>query len=221
MGELTLMMTDPNSHQTSLWRRSVSESDVDQMITISLRNNTRRFIPIGRSGSKPNIFGLGSCTIGSRHSQLRRLSLGSGATDIMRRFEEMKLEINEWRISAESQLISMKVMNERAEILSRMSLKLADEAMESGMNITLCKLIADCEISITVIREQITKRFEYQNNLVLPNSYCNGQVLDSYRFELGHYTNHSIGLDNLRRNELEYETHRLEPDAYEELDLDN
>ena len=101
MGELTLMMTDPNSHQTSLWRRSVSESDVDQMITISLRNNTRRFIPIGRSGSKPNIFGLGSCTIGSRHSQLRRLSLGSGVADVLRRFEEIKLEINEWKISAE------------------------------------------------------------------------------------------------------------------------
>ena len=95
----------------------------------------------------------------------------------------MKLEINEWKISAESQLISMKVMNERAEILSRMSLKLADEAMDSGMDITLCKLIADYEISITVIREQIAKRFEYQNNLFLPNSYRNGQVLVSYRFE--------------------------------------
>ena len=54
----------------------------------------------------------------------------------------------------------MKVMNEHAEILSRMSLKLADEAMEFGTDITLRKLIADCEINITLIREQITKRFE-------------------------------------------------------------
>ena len=181
MGELTLMMTDPNSHQTSLWRRSVSESDVDQMITISLRNNTRRFIPIGRSGSKPNIFGLGSCTIGSRHSQLRRLSLGSGATDIMRRFEEMKLEINEWRISAESQLISMKVMNERAEILSRMSLKLTDEAMESGTFIT-----------VTFGNDLSCNRFPSENSLACccispappePSSFsslCPGGVITSF-----------------------------------------
>ena len=179
-GKLTLMMTDPNHHQASLRRRSVFESDMDSMMTTSLRNNRRRFIPRSRSESQPNIFGLGSCTIGSRHSQLRRLSLGSAAPDVLRRFEEIKLEINEWNISAESQLISMKVINENAEILSRMSLKLADEAMESGTDITLCKLIADCEISITAIGEQITKKFEYQNNLVLPNSYRNGQVLDLY-----------------------------------------
>ena len=67
----------------------------------------------------------------------------------------MKLEINEWSISAESQLISVKIMKEHAEFLSRMSLKPADDAMESGMNITLCRLIADYEIYITTIREQI------------------------------------------------------------------
>ena len=72
----------------------------------------------------------------------------------------MKLEINEWRISAETQLIYVNIMNEHAETLSRMSLKLADEAMESGMDITLCKLIADYEIYITTIKEQITKRLE-------------------------------------------------------------
>ena len=88
---------------------------MDLMITTPPRGNLRRFIPTGRLVSQPNIFGLETYTIGSRHSQLRRLSLGSGATDIIRRFEEMKLEINEWRISAESQLISMKLMNERAE----------------------------------------------------------------------------------------------------------
>ena len=136
-------MTDPNPHQASLQRRSVSESDMDLMIATSLRNDPRRFIPIGRSESQPNIFGLGPCTIGSRHSQLRRLRLGSGVADVLRRFEEMKMKINKWRIFAESQLISMKVMNERAEILS---LKLADEAMNSGIDISLCKLIADYEI---------------------------------------------------------------------------
>ena len=72
----------------------------------------------------------------------------------------MKLEINEWKISAESQLISMKVMNERAEILSRMSMKLADEAMDSGIDISLCRHIADYEISIAIIKQRVTKKLE-------------------------------------------------------------
>ena len=214
------MMTDPNPLQTSPWRSSVSESDLDPMITTSPGGNPRRFISTGRQETQQNLFGLVSYTIGSRHSQLRRLSLGSGATDITRRFEEMKLGINEWKMSAESQLISVKIMNERAEVLSKMSLELANDAMESGMNITVCKLIADYEIYITTIREQITKRFEYLNNPIFPNSYCNGQVLDSYRLESDHHTNDNLGLDNLHYDEIDYGTDRLEADDHEELDLE-
>ena len=130
---------------------------MDPMITTSLRNDPKRFIPTGRSESQPNIFGLGPCTIGSRHSQLRRLSLGSGAADVLRRFEEMKMEINEFRISTESQLISL---NERAKILSGLSQKLADEAMDSGIDISLCRHIADYEISIAIIKQRVTKKLE-------------------------------------------------------------
>ena len=41
------MMTDPNPYQGSLWRRSVSESDMDLMITTTLQNDSRRLIPTG------------------------------------------------------------------------------------------------------------------------------------------------------------------------------
>ena len=95
-------MTDPNPHQASLQRRSVSESDMDPTITTSLRNDPKRFIPTERTEFQPNIFGLGPCTVSSGQPQFRRLSLGSSAADVLRRFEEMKMEINEWMISAES-----------------------------------------------------------------------------------------------------------------------
>ena len=138
----------------------MSESDMDPMITTSLRNDPKRFILAGRSQSQPNIFGLGPCTVSSGHPQFRRLSLGSGAADVLRIFEEMKMKINEWRISTESQLISMEVMNERAKILFRLSLKLADEAMDSGIDISLCRHIADYEISIAIIKQRVTKKLE-------------------------------------------------------------
>ena len=93
--------------------------------------------------------------------------------------------------------------------------------MNSGIDFTLCKLIADNEISITVIRERITKRFEYQNNLFLPNSYCNGQVLDLQRLESDLLANDNIGLDNLSCNELELEPCVLELNIQKDLDLDS
>ena len=66
MRRLTQMMTDPNPPQASLPRCSVSESDMDPMITTTLRNDPRRFIPSGRSKSQPNILGLGPCTDSNR-----------------------------------------------------------------------------------------------------------------------------------------------------------
>ena len=128
----------------------MSESDMDPIITTSLRNDSKRFILTGRSESQPNIFGLGPCTVSCGQRQFRRLILGSRAAVVLRRLEEMKMEINECKISTESQLISMDVMNERAKILSRLSQKLADEAMDSGIDISLCRQIADYEISIAI-----------------------------------------------------------------------
>ena len=95
-------------------------------------------------------------------------------------------------------------------------MKLADEAMNSGIDISLCKLIADYEISITVIKQRITKKLEYQNNLFHPNSCRNGQVLDSYRLESDLLANDNIGSDNLHCNELELEPCRLELDIHKD-----
>ena len=87
-------MTDPNPHQASLPRRSVSESDTDSMITTTPRNDPRRLIPMGRTESQPNVSGLSSFTGSKRQPKARRLSLGSRAADVLRRFEGMKVEIN-------------------------------------------------------------------------------------------------------------------------------
>ena len=133
----------------------------------------------------------------------------------------MKLEINEWRISAKSQLVSMNVLNERAKIRSRLSQKLADEAMDSGIDISLCRQIADYEISIAIIKLRITKKLEYQSNPSHPNSYRNGQVLDSYRLESDLLAQDNIGLGNIHYNELELEPFRLESDIYNDLELEH
>ena len=210
-------MTDPNPHQASLRRRSVSESDMDPMITTSLRNDPKRFIPTGRSESQPNIFGLGPCTVSCGQRQFRRLILGSRAAVVLRRLEEMKMEINECKISTESQLISM---DECAKILSRLSQKLADEAMDSGIDISLYRQIADYEISIAIIKLRITKKLEYQSNPSHPNSYRNGQVLDSYRLESDLLAQDNIGLGNIHYNELELEPFRLESDIYNDPELE-
>ena len=96
-------MTDPNSHQPSLRRRSVSESDTDSMASATNpRIYPNRFIPSGRTESQPNVSGLGSISKDNRQLQARKSSLESRAAGVLKRFEGMKLEINEWKTSAES-----------------------------------------------------------------------------------------------------------------------
>ena len=143
-------MTD--LHRPSLWRCSVSENDTDPMVSATNpriylskliptgRTESRpyvsrlgfvterdKFIPTGRTESQPNVSGLRSFTGSERLPRTRRLSLGSRAADVLRRVEGIKMEINEWKISAESQLISMNVICERDEILTRLSQELAKE----------------------------------------------------------------------------------------------
>ena len=135
-------ITDPNPLQAFLQRCSVFEFDMDPMITTPW-NDPRRLIPSGRSESQPHIFGLGPCTDSDRQPRLRRLSLRSRAADVLRRFEKMKMEINEWKISAKSQLISMDVICERAKILTRLSQELAKEAIMTEVDLSLCRRISD------------------------------------------------------------------------------
>ena len=92
--------------------------------------------------------------------------------------------------------------------------------MDSGIDISLCRQIADYEISIAIIKLRITKKLEYQSNPSHPNSYRNGQVLDSYRLESDLLAYNNIGLGNLHYNELELEPFRLESDIYNDLELE-
>ena len=99
----------------------------------------------------------------------------------------------------------------------RLFLKLADEALDSGIDISLCRQMAEYERTIAIIKLMITKKLEYQNNPSHPNSYRNGKVLDSYRLELDLLANDNIGLDNLHYNALELQPYRLELDIYNDL----
>ena len=50
---------------------------------------------------------MGFITEGYRQLQARKSSFESRAAGVLKRFEEMKIEINEWKTSAESHFISM------------------------------------------------------------------------------------------------------------------
>ena len=85
-------MTDPNSHRPSLRRRSVPESDTDQMASATNpRIYPNRFIPPGQIESQPNVSGSGFITEGDRQLQARKRSLESRAAGVLKRFEGMKL----------------------------------------------------------------------------------------------------------------------------------
>ena len=66
----------------------------------------------------------------------------------------MKMEINEWKISAKSQLISMDVICERAKILTRLSQELAKEAIMTGVDLSLCGRIPDYKIDIARVGKE-------------------------------------------------------------------
>ena len=49
-------MTDDNAYQSSLWRRSVSESDTDPLnSTVNPRGNPYLYVPTDRAESNPNL----------------------------------------------------------------------------------------------------------------------------------------------------------------------
>ena len=86
----------------------MSESDTDPMASAANpRIYLNRFIPLGQTESQPNVSGMGFITEGYRQLQARKSSFESRAAGVLKRFEEMKIEINEWKTSAESHFISM------------------------------------------------------------------------------------------------------------------
>ena len=68
------------------------------------------------------------------------------------------MEINEWKISAESQLISMDVKCECAKILTRLSQELIKEAIITGVDLSLCGRISDCKIDIAQSMQRMIKK---------------------------------------------------------------
>ena len=68
------------------------------------------------------------------------------------------MEINEWKIFTESQLISMDVIYERAKILTRLSQELAEEAIKTRVDLSLCGRIADYKFDIAQIQQRMIKK---------------------------------------------------------------
>ena len=161
-------MTDPSIHQPSLWRCSVSESDTDPM---SSATNPpiylSRFILQVKTESQPNVSGAGLITESERRLQGRKIR----AAEVLKRFEGMKQEFNEWKISAESQLLPMDVINDRLRSLTELSQVLAREAIMLGVELTLCGQISDYKNVIVEIKEKIKERIKIQSNLTSSPTY--------------------------------------------------
>ena len=75
--------------------------------------------PRPRAESQPNVSGLGFITEYDRFLQVSKINLESGAAGVLERFEGMKMENNEFKNSAESQLISLDVINDKAYIITK------------------------------------------------------------------------------------------------------
>ena len=118
----------------------MSESDTDPM---SSATNPpiylSRFILQVKTESQPNVSGAGLITESERRLQARK----SRGAEVLKSFVGMKQEFNEWKISAESQLIPMDVINDRMRSLTELSQVLAREAIISGVELTLCGRISN------------------------------------------------------------------------------
>ena len=75
------------------------------------------------------------------------------------------MEINVWKNSAESQLISIDAINNRAYLLTKLSQDLAKEAIMAGVELTLCGRIYDYKNVIIQIKEKILERIKTRSNL--------------------------------------------------------
>ena len=80
--------------------------------TANPRIYPNRFIPLGKTESQTNVSGLGFITETDKILQARKINLESRAAGVLERFEGMKMEINEWKTSAEPQFISVDAIND-------------------------------------------------------------------------------------------------------------
>ena len=113
----------------------------------------------------------------------RRSSLGTRAAEVLRRFEGMKLEINEWKISGESQFLSTNEINEGAQVLTKLSQDLDREAIITGVDLTLCGRISDYKTDVALIQKKMLKKSESQSNLTSsPTSISGNRVIRGKHF---------------------------------------
>ena len=82
---------------------------------------------------------------------LRRFIWNLGLQELW--FEGMKLEINEWKISTESQFMYLDAINDQANSLARLSKDLAQDAVMAGVNLTLCGEKSNCKNVLIQVKE--------------------------------------------------------------------
>ena len=98
----------------------------------------------------------------------------SRAAGVLKRFEGMKLEINEWKTSAESQFISMDAINYHFFIFTKHSQDLAKKDIMTGVEISLCGRISDYKTDIARIKEKMHKKIKSRSNMTSSSTSLSG-----------------------------------------------
>ena len=78
------------------------------------------------------------------------------------------MEINEWKISTESQFMSLDMINARANSLVKITQNLAKDALMAGVNLILCGEISNYKNLIAQIKENLLERIKAQSNVTSP-----------------------------------------------------
>ena len=124
-------MTDTSLYRSTLPRRLVSESDNDLMnSTVNPWINPSRFIPPDRAESNPNVSGSGFIDESPYAGPETRLQSQRNRSEVrvagvIERFERLKMEVNEWEILLNSQIIPPVEINRQLDSLSKVIQDLA------------------------------------------------------------------------------------------------
>ena len=142
-------MTDTSLYRSTLRRRSVSESDIDPMnSSANPWINPIWFIPPDWGEYNPNVSVSGFIdespfTGPGTRLQSQRNRSEVRVAGVIKRFERLKMEINEWEILLNSQIIPPVGINRQFDLFSKVIQDLAREALLARVDIPMCREISN------------------------------------------------------------------------------
>ena len=152
-------MTNTSIYQSTLPRRSVSESDSDPLnSTVNPQGNPNQYIPPDRAESNPNISVSGfideSPYTGPGTSlQLQWEGMETRITEIMEHFKRLKSEINEWENSLKILAVPAVELNRQFASFSKVICELSNQALLARVLIPICGAIWSLKKVITRINK--------------------------------------------------------------------